>query len=425
MDIDKVIDELTLEEKAGLLSGADFWNTKSINRLGIQAVMMSDGPHGLRKMDDSNDLAVGDSIEAICFPTASAIAASFDRNVAYSIGNALGRACQHEGVAYILGPAINIKRSPLCGRNFEYFSEDPLVSGEMAIAYIKGVQDNQVGVSVKHFAANNQEDQRMTVSSEISDRALREIYFPAFEKCIKEASPRSIMCSYNQINGVFSSENKWLLTDILRNEWGFKGFVVSDWGAVNDRVEGIKAGLDLEMPSSGGTNDYRIVEAVKDGRLSNEEVNACVHRLLQSHQFLLDNATPETEWNKEQQHELARRLAAECMVLLKNENRFLPLNDTESVAIIGKFAVEPRYQGGGSSHINSFHVSALADELRQYPNITYAQGYTIDSENTDPALLAEAVQTAGKANKVILILGLPDRFESEGYDRKHLRIPSC
>ncbi len=281
MDIKKLVGEMTLEEKAGLCSGADFWHTKTVDRLNVPASMVSDGPHGLRKQDEKSDhLGVNDSIKAVCFPTACATASSFDRELLTSLGEALGDECQAENVSVILGPAVNIKRSPLCGRNFEYFSEDPYLAAEMAGSHIKGVQSKEVGTSLKHFLANNQEHRRMTSDSVVDERTLREIYLAAFEGAVKTGKPWTVMCSYNKINGTYGSENRRYLTDILRDEWGFDGYVMSDWGAVNDRVAGVIAGLDLEMPSSGGVNDARLVEAVREGRLKEDVLDQAVTRIL-------------------------------------------------------------------------------------------------------------------------------------------------
>lgn len=426
MDIQKLISEMTLEEKASLLSGLDFWHTKPIERLGIPSVMVSDGPHGLRKQDEQADhLGVNESIKAVCMPTACASAASFDRDLLRQIGEAVGDACQHERVAVDLGPAVNIKRSPLCGRNFEYFSEDPYLAAELTASIVKAIQSRNVGVSVKHFAANSQEHRRMSSDSVVAERTLREIYYPAFESAVKDGKAWTVMCSYNRLNGEYASQNRKLLTDLLRGEWGFDGYVVSDWGAVSDRVKGVHAGLDLEMPSSGGANDRRVVEAVKAGLLDEKDVDLAVERILTVHQRYLDNAKPDTPWDKEAQHELARQLAAECMVLLKNEDAILPIGKEETVAVIGKFAKEPRYQGGGSSHINSFKVESLVDALAGSDKIIYAQGYDIATEAPDEALIAEAVEAAKKADKAVIVAGLPDSFESEGYDRTHMRMPAC
>ena len=280
-DLKKIISQMTLEEKAGMCSGLDFWHLKSVERLGIPEVMVSDGPHGLRKQDDKGDhLGMNDSIKAVCFPPAALSACSFDRSLMEAMGETIGKEAQANDVSVVLGPAVNIKRSPLCGRNFEYYSEDPYLAGEIAAAFINGVQSQHVGTSIKHFAANNQEYHRMSNSSEADERTLREIYFPAFETAVKKAQPYTFMCSYNQINGTFASENKWLLTDVLRNDWGFEGYVMSDWGAVNDRVKGLEAGLELEMPGSNGTNDALIMEAVKNGTLKEEVLDQAVVRIL-------------------------------------------------------------------------------------------------------------------------------------------------
>lgn len=425
MDIKSLVARLTLEEKAGLCSGADFWHTKAVERLGIPAVMVSDGPHGLRKQDDKADhLGVNDSIKAVCFPAACATAASFDRALLEKMGQAIGDSCQHEGVSVVLGPAVNIKRSPLCGRNFEYYSEDPYLAGQMAAAFIHGVQSRGVGTSIKHFAANSQEHRRMSSSSDADERTLREIYFPAFETAVKQEQPWTVMCSYNRINGVFASENRWLLTDVLRKEWGFEGFVVSDWSAVNDRVAGVKAGLDLEMPSSGGLNDRKIVEAVRAGTLDEKLVDQAVERILNIVFRFAETQKPDTPWDMEAQHALAAEIAAECMVLLKNEDDILPLRKDEQVAFIGEFAQKPRYQGGGSSHINSFKtVSAL--EAAQGLPVTYAQGYSTQSDAVSEEQLAQAVAAAKAARVAVVFAGLPDAYESEGYDRSHMRLPDC
>ena len=421
----QLVAEMTLEEKCSMLSGSDFWHTQPIERLGLPAVMVSDGPHGLRKQDDKADhLGVNDSIKAVCFPAACATAASFDRDMLRRIGEAIGDQCQHERVAVNLGPAINIKRSPLCGRNFEYLSEDPYLAGELAVAIVQGTQSKNVGTSVKHFAANNQEHRRMSSDSVIDERTLREIYLPAFEAAAKRGKAWTFMCSYNKLNGEFASEHRWLLTDLLRGEWGFDGYVMSDWGAVSDRVKGVHAGLDLEMPSSNGERDKVVLRAVQEGRLSEADVDLAVERIVDVSLRYLNNAKPETPWDMEADHELAGKLAAECMVLLKNEGGVLPLKSGERVAVIGEFAQKPRYQGGGSSHINSFKVTSLMDALSGVEGVTYAQGYHAEDDVTDDALLCEAVAAAKAADKAVIVAGLPDSFESEGYDRTHMRMPA-
>ena len=425
MDIKALVSQMTLEEKAGLCSGDDFWHTKAVERLGIPRTMVSDGPHGLRKQDDKADhLGINDSIKAVCFPAACATAASFDPDLIRRMGEAIGDSCQHEQVSVVLGPAVNIKRSPLCGRNFEYFSEDPYLAGRMAKAMIQGVQSRNVGTSIKHFALNSQEHRRMSSSSEADERTIREIYFPAFEMAVKEADPWTVMCSYNRINGVYASEDPWLLTDVLRKEWGFRGYVMSDWGAVSDRVAGVAAGLDLEMPSSGGVNDRKIVEAVKAGKLDEKLVDQACERILKIVYRYLEKAKPDTPWDQEAQHALAADIAAECMVLLKNEDALLPLNKEDEIAFIGEFAQKPRYQGGGSSHINSFRTTGALEAAKDL-NITFARGYSVAKDEATDAEIAEAVAAAKKAKAAVVFAGLPDSYESEGYDRTHLRMPDC
>jgi len=427
MDIKALVSQMTLEEKAGLCSGDDFWHTKAVERLGIPRTMVSDGPHGLRKQDEAADhLGINDSIKAVCYPAASATAASFDPDMLCRMGEALGDSCQHEKVSVILGPAVNIKRSPLCGRNFEYFSEDPYLSGTMATALIKGIQSRNIGTSIKHFALNSQEHRRMSSSSDCDERTMREIYFPAFEQAVKEAQPWTVMCSYNKINGVFASENPWLLTDVLRKEWGFEGYVVSDWGAVSDRVAGVAAGLDLEMPASGGVNDALIVEAVKAGKLDEKIVDLACERILTIVYRYLENAKPDTPWDKEAQHAQAAEIAADCMVLLKNDNDVLPLSREDDIAFIGEFAVKPRFQGGGSSHINCFKTTGAVEAAKERGlKVTYAQGYSVANDNAPEEMIAEAVEAAKKAKVAVVFAGLPDAYESEGYDRTHMRMPEC
>ena len=426
MELNKIrelIAQMTLEEKAGLLSGEDFWHTKGVERLGVPRSMVSDGPHGLRKQDEQADhLGINDSIKAVCFPAASATAASFDPDMIEKMGEALGDACQHEKLSVLLGPAVNIKRSPLCGRNFEYFSEDPYLTGVMATALIKGIQSKNVGTSIKHFALNSQEHRRMSSSSDCDERTIREIYFPAFEMAVKEAQPWTVMCSYNRINGTFASEHPWLLTDVLRKEWGFEGYVMSDWGAVSDRVAGVAAGLDLEMPSSGGINDRKVVEAVKAGKLDEKLVDLCCERILNIVFRYVENAKPETPWDKEAQHLQAAEVAADCMVLLKNEGGILPLNKEDDIAFIGEFAEKPRFQGGGSSHINCFKTTGAVEAAKGL-KVTYARGYDVAADDAPADMIAEAAAAAKKAKVAVVFAGLPDAYESEGYDRTHMRMP--
>ena len=424
-DVKAIIREMTLEEKAGMCSGKDFWHLKGVERLGIPEVMVSDGPHGLRKQaEEADHLGLNESIKAVCFPTACATACSFDRDLLEEMGERIGDECQAEDLSVIMGPAVNIKRSPLCGRNFEYFSEDPYLASQMAAAHIKGVQSKNVGTSIKHFAANNQEHRRMSCSSEIDERTLREIYLAAFETAIKEAKPDTVMCSYNRINGEFASENHWLLTEVLRDQWGFEGYVMSDWGAVNDRVKGLKAGLELEMPGSGGNTDKEIVEAVKSGELEEAVLDRAVERILNIVFKFTDNRQ-EGKFDLEEDHKLAAKIAGESMVLLKNEG-VLPLPaQGKKIAFIGKFAETPRFQGGGSSHINSFKITSALEAVKEVAEVTYAQGYDVKEDVIDQAMLDQAVETAKEADVAVIFAGLPDAFESEGYDRTHMRMPDC
>lgn len=422
-EIEAIVAQMTVEEKASLCSGGDFWHTKTVERLGVPAMMVSDGPHGLRKQKDEGDhLGVNDSIVAVCYPAGCASASSFDRNLLNEMGQAIGEACQAEGVGVILGPAVNIKRSPLCGRNFEYYSEDPYVAGEIAASYIKGVQSKNVGTSIKHFMANSQETRRMSSDSRVDERTMREIYMPAFETAVKESKPWTVMCSYNRINGTYAAENKTLLTDVLRDEWGFDGFVVSDWGAVNDRVAGVKAGLDLEMPPSCGVNDKLIEKAVKDGSLDESILDQTVIRILEIVYKYMDNRDKEAVFDRQAQHEFSRKVAEESLVLLKNEG-ILPLKKEQKIAFIGQYAEKPRYQGGGSSHINSFKVTGALEMVRDMPNVIYARGYDDAEDRTDEKLVAEAVEAAKAAEVAVIFAGLPDAFESEGYDRTHMQMP--
>lgn len=425
-DIKKLVEQLTLEEKASLLGGDDFWHTKAVERLGIPRFMMSDGPHGLRKQDDKADhLGVNDSIRAVCFPAACATAASFDTELIRRMGEVIGDECLAEDLPVVLGPAVNIKRSPLCGRNFEYFSEDPYLAGKMAAAYISGVQSRHVGTSIKHFAANNQEANRMNVSAAVDERTLREIYFPAFEIAVKEAQPKTVMCSYNKINGVYSADNEWLLSDVLRGEWGFQGFVMTDWGAVNDRVRGVRAGLELEMPGNTAHNDRKIVEAVKNGTLSEAELDRAAERVLAVFYDYLDNRQEGLVFDRERDHAVAAELEKECAVLLQN-NGVLPLTSDKTIVYIGEYAEKPRYQGGGSSHINSSRVtSALATAQEKGRGVRYVKGFPADRDELDAEELARAVEAAKAADVAVIFAGLPDVIESEGYDRKDMDLPAC
>jgi beta-glucosidase len=427
-DIKKLLAQMTLEEKAGLCSGLDFWRMKGVERLGIPSIMMTDGPHGLRKQEFNADhLGMGESIQATCFPSGAALACSWDRKLLEKVGIALGEECQAEDIAILLGPAANIKRSPLCGRNFEYFSEDPYLSTEMAAWHIKGVQSQGVGTSLKHYAANNQETRRMSIDTLVDERTLREIYLASFEGAVKQSQPWTVMCAYNKVNGEYCSEHKYLLTDILKEEWGHEGFVVSDWGAVNDRVPGVAAGMELEMPSSNGIGDRKLVEAVQSGTLPEHVLDNAVERLLRVVFKAVDNKKANAAYDKEAHHALAREVATECMVLLKNDDAILPLKREGTLAVIGAMAKSPRYQGGGSSHINPSRLDNICGEMIEAAGsgviVLYAEGYKLDSDDLDEALILKAREVAAQASTAVVFVGLPERYESEGFDRQHLRIP--
>lgn len=424
--IKDLVMQMTLEEKASLCSGLDFWHTTGVERLGIPAVMVSDGPHGLRKQEEEADhLGLNNSIKAVCFPAGCAMAASFSHKAATRLGETLGNECQAENISTILGPAMNIKRSPLCGRNFEYYSEDPFLAAEIGTAYVNGVQSQNVGTSPKHFLANNQEYHRMTSSSDMDERTLREIYLAAFEGMVKKSKPWTIMNSYNKLNGTYLCENKEMLTEVLRKEWGFDGYVMTDWGAMNQRVEALKAGCNLEMPGGDGRNDVEIVNAVKEGTLEEETLNQSCEQLLNIVFRYVENKKENTVFDRDKDHETARELAEECIVLLKNEDNILPLEQEKKVALIGKYARNPRYQGGGSSHINSSKIDSTLEVVKEWTDVVYAKGYDDTEEMTDETLLLEAVATAEQADIAVIFAGLPDSFESEGYDRTHLRMPAC
>ncbi|OTW92432.1 glycosyl hydrolase [Bacillus thuringiensis serovar cameroun] len=427
-DIKKIISEMTLEEKASLCSGLDFWNTKGIERLGIPSIMVTDGPHGLRKQAEGADhLGIYNSIPSTCFPSAVGLASTWNKDLIHEVGVALGEECQAEHVGVLLGPGANIKRSPLCGRNFEYFSEDPYLSSQMAINHVKGVQSQGIGTSLKHFAANNQEHRRMSVDAIVDERTLREIYLASFEDVIKEALPWTVMSAYNKVNGEYASENNYLLHDILKDEWGFEGFVVSDWGAVNERVASLANGLELEMPSSFGIGEKKIIDAINCGELSVEKLNQAVERLLYIIFKAYDNQLENATYSKDTHHQLAREVASESMVMLQNEDSILPLKKEGTVTVIGEFAKQPRYQGGGSSHINPTKLESIFEELEmvsgEKTNILFAQGYDLASDDVDENLINEAKKIAESADTAVLFVGLPDRYESEGFDRKHLQMP--
>lgn len=421
--IKELVAQMTLEEKASFCAGKDFWHLQGLERLGIPQTMVTDGPHGLRKQVLATDhLGLSESNSAICFPAGCALASGFDPALAETMGSELGKLAQAEDVSVILGPAMNIKRSPLCGRNFEYYSEDPLVSSQIAAGTVKGVQGEGVGTSPKHFLANNQEYYRMTSNSVVDERTMREIYLASFEEMVKAAKPWTIMCSYNRINGTYACENRTYLTDILRDEWGFDGYVVTDWGACDDPVDSMKAGLDLEMPGPGTDNVRRIVEAVKDGKLEEVVLNQAVERILNIVMRYVEGHK-ESVYDFEAGHETAKKIAEECAVLLKNEEGVLPLKEPEKVLIVGPYAKTPRYQGGGSSHINPYKVSGAWDILKENVNAAYVEGYSEEDSARNQRLLDEALLAAKEVKKVVIFAGLPDAYESEGYDRKHMGLP--
>lgn len=419
------VHDLTLEEKASLTSGGDAWHFQAIERAGVPGYMLTDGPHGLRK--ENSEVAALDmknTVPATCFPPAAGMSSSWNPDLVREVGVAMGEECVQEDVAVILGPGVNIKRNPLGGRSFEYWSEDPYLAGHEAVGIVEGVQSQGVGTSLKHFAANNQETDRLRIDARISERALREIYLPAFEHIVKTAQPWTIMCAYNQLNGVFGSENHWLLTKVLREEWGFEGIVMSDWGAVHDRVASLKGGLNLEMPPS--FSDDEVVVAVRDGRLDEKQLDAMAQGMLD----LVEKARAAMEregfvFDKDAHHALARRAAQESIVLLKNEGGLLPLHKGTNIAVIGEFARTPRYQGGGSSHINPTKMTSFLDALEERgASYSFVPGFTLDSAEQDPALTAQAVDAAAAADVAVVYMGLPEPEESEGFDRTHLNLPA-
>ncbi|MCZ7422104.1 glycoside hydrolase family 3 C-terminal domain-containing protein [Verrucosispora sp. WMMA2121] len=435
MTMADLLPELTLEEKAALCLGSTFWHTSPVHRLGIPAVMLADGPHGLRRQPDGNQAGISGSLPATCFPTASALGSSWDPELVRRIGAAIGVEARAQGVGVVLGPGVNIKRSPLCGRNFEYFSEDPLLTGALGEAHVTGVQSQGVGACVKHFAANNQETDRLRVSAEVDERTLREIYLPHFERVVTRAQPWLVMCAYNRINGTYASEHGWLLTDVLRTEWGFDGVVVSDWGAVHDRVAALAAGLDLEMPPNLGVSDAALVAAVRGGTLDEHLLDRAALRILRLvDQALAAGPPPAADdavagFDVDAHHALARTAAADCAVLLKNEADLLPLRPSagDVIAVIGEFARTPRFQGAGSSQVNPTRLDVALEELRAAVptgvHVPFAAGFGIQTTDQDHQLAAEAVALAARAGTVVVFLGLPGAAESEGADRPHIALP--
>jgi len=430
-DVEQVLPGLTLEQKAALTSGADFWHTKDAP--GVPAVMVADGPHGLRKqVEEGGSAVLGDSVPATCFPTAAALGSTWNIDLVRRVGEALGRETRANRVSVLLGPGVNIKRSPLCGRNFEYVSEDPVLAGEIGVALVDGIQSQGVGTSLKHFAANNQETDRMRVSADVDERTLRELYLPAFERVVTRAHPWTVMCAYNKVNGTYASEHHWLLTEVLRDEWGYGGLVVSDWGAVHDRVAALRAGLDLQMPSAGPRPDDAVVAAVRAGALDEAEVDRSARRVLE----LVERSQPALadpgSFDVDAHHALAREAAAAGAVLLKNdtvhEAPLLPLHGGDGLLVVGEFARTPRYQGAGSSQVRPTRLDAPLDALRTATgvDVPFEPGFTITGgpDGDDEALLATAVDAARAAGTVVAFLGLPGPDESEGYDRTTIELPA-
>lgn len=425
--IREVIAKMTLEDKIKLCSGASFWESENMEQYGIPSFFMSDGPHGLRtQKGESDHLGINQSEKSTCFPTASASASSWNPGLLYEMGEAIGEEALHYGVDVVLGPGVCMKRNPLCGRNFEYFSEDPYLAGVMGTNWIQGVQSKGVGTSLKHYAANNQEQDRMRGDSMVDERALREIYLPAFEMAVRESQPDTVMCSYNKINGIFSSDNKALLTDILRDEWGFEGMVVTDWGAMNDRVKAFLAGCDLEMPNSCKMFDEQVKQAVEEGKLSEADIDACVERIIRlawKAQETRKGIPDGYPLDVEAHHSLARKIAAESAVLLKNEGEILPLKKTDKIALCGAMAETVRYQGAGSSHINPTRLPGLRTAMEAAGGkMTYYPSYELSGER-NAEKLRRAVDGAREADVAVLVVGLPDAYESEGYDREHMAMP--
>lgn len=423
--IKKIIECLTLEEKASLCSGADCWHTKALPEKGIPAIRMCDGPSGLRFQSGEDDhMGVHASTQMVSYPTGCAMASSFDRELMERVGAAIGEESRAVGVSLVLGPASNIKRNPLCGRNFEYLSEDPYLTGEMSAAEIRGIQSQNVGACMKHYACNNQETWRMKIDARVDERTLREIYLAGFEMAVKQEQPCALMASYNRVNSEHVTESHHLLTEILREEWGFEGFVVSDWGASNNRMAGVAAGMDLEMPGCNGITDEQLVRAVREGSLKEEVLDQAAERILTK--VMQYEAGPVGEdFTREEHHALAVEAAAESAVLLKNEGQLLPLQEGKKVVYIGRFAEVPRFQGGGSACVNPFKLTNALHESEGISGVSYVPGFTEEENCVNEKWQEEAVQAAAGADAVVIFAGLPEVFESESYDRPDMKLPSC
>ena len=420
MDIEKILQQMTLEDRIALCSGENFWETKKYEKYGIPSLFMCDGPHGLRKQENVADmLGVNESRKATCFPAEVTTAGSWDPELLTAIGSAIGQEAREQGVGLVLGPGVNLKRNPLCGRNFEYFSEDPYLAGKLAAGFIRGAEAQGIGTSLKHFAVNSQEKSRFTSNSVLDDRTLRELYLTAFEIAVKEGKPSTVMCAYPKLNGVHCSDNKALLTDILRTEWGFSGLVVTDWGAMNDRIEGFRAGCDLNMPGGSDYMEKEVLQAVKDGTLPERCIDDSARRVLKLVFRAAQTLKEKTDCDYEAHHALAKRASLEGAVLLKNEGGILPLKKDAKIAVIGAMAKNLRYQGAGSSHINPTGLSQPLDFL---PDAIYAPGCD-DRGDTTEDLLSQAAKTAQEAEIAVIFAGLPDRYESEGFDRADMKMP--
>lgn len=429
MKYSDIISKMTLEQKAAFVSGFNYWYLQSAPELGLPQIMMTDGPNGLRKQNTEkrpDGIGLGNSVPSTCFPPAATSSCSWDRELLRLEGEAIAEECLAEKVSVILGPGTNIKRSPVCGRNFEYFSEDPYLAGVCSTAFTNGVQSKGVGVSLKHYACNSQEAFRMIIDEIIDERAIRELYLPAFEMCVKEAKPWTVMNSYNKINGVYSSQNEWLQEKVLRSEWGFDGLIVTDWGASVDRVSGLECGTDLEMPSSGTLNTKKIIASVENGTLDEKVLDKAVGNVIE----LIEKSKPALKksykYDKNKHHNIAKKIAEGSMVLLKNEDSILPLKKGRKIAVIGEMAKSPRFQGAGTSVINPTMLDNAYDELVKFgADVVYSQGYDKSKDEIDDKMINDAVDSAKKADVVLIFAGLTEGFEAEGYDRKNIEMPNC